>query len=362
MFDFTITLCLEIIAILTVTSVVQVVASWIFKKAFAHVERSNGVWGEVILYSLSKPTYLLIWVIALSYFMQIGILDLSSYRIFSSFSAEGFRTAAFALVMAWFSLRFVVESEKKITSSTYGKSKFDKTTAQAISRLLKILVVGSTFLVILQTLGVDTSKFLTLGAAGTLVVGLGSKDVLANLFGGFMIYFDRPFKVGDWISSPDKDIEGTVEYIGWRLTRIRNFEKRPIYVPNSLFNNISIVNPSRMTNRRIKKIISIRYDDVKKIPVILADIKRMLSKHEDLDTKLVHFINVESLSESSVDCRLYVFTKTTVWTEYVEVQQDVLLRCVEIVEGHGAQMAFPTTTMHVPDGIKLISESEGMAG
>lgn len=66
-----------------------------------------------------------------------------------------------------------------------------------------------------------------------------------------MIYFDRPFKVGDWIRSPDRQIEGTVERIGWRMTIIRTFDKRPLYVPNSVFSSIVVENPSRMLNRRI---------------------------------------------------------------------------------------------------------------
>ena len=78
------------------------------------------------------------------------------------------------------------------------------------------------------------------------------------------VYLDRPFAVGDWVRSPDREIEGTVENIGWRVTRIRTFDKRPLYIPNSIFSQIAVENPSRMSNRRIKETIGIRYDDASK--------------------------------------------------------------------------------------------------
>ena len=105
---------------------------------------------------------------------------------------------------------------------------------------------------------------LTFGGVGGLIVGLAAKDLLSNFFGGMMIYFDRPFKVGDWIRSPDRQIEGTVERIGWRMTIIRTFDKRPLYVPNSVFSSIVVENPSRMLNRRINETFGLRYQDADK--------------------------------------------------------------------------------------------------
>ena len=91
-----------------------------------------------------------------------------------------------------------------------------------------------------------------------------------------VIYLDRPFKVGEWVRSPDKEIEGTVEEIGWRMTRIRTFDQRPLYVPNATFVSISVENPSRMRNRRIKETIGIRYDDADKMREIITDVVAML--------------------------------------------------------------------------------------
>lgn len=162
-----------------------------------------------------------------------------------------------------------------------------------------------------------------------------------------MIYLDRPFKVGDWVRSNDKDIEGTVENIGWRLTCIRTFDKRPLYVPNSVFTTIGIENPSRMTNRRIYETMGIRYDDIGKMAVIVEQVKTMLLNHPEIDTEKTLIVNFNSFASSSVDFFVYTFTKTTEWVRFHEIKQDVLLKIVDIVLSNGAEFAFPTSTLHL---------------
>ena len=162
-----------------------------------------------------------------------------------------------------------------------------------------------------------------------------------------MIYLDRPFKVGDWVRSNDRDIEGTVEDIGWRLTCIRTFDKRPLYVPNSVFNTIAVENPSRMTNRRIYETMGIRYDDIDKMAVIVKQVKAMLQSHPEIDTSKTLIVNFTAFGDSSVNFFVYTFTKTTEWVRFHEIKQDVLLKIVDIVLGNGAEFAFPTTTLHV---------------
>ena len=188
-----------------------------------------------------------------------------------------------------------------------------------------------------------------------MAVGWAAKDMLANFFGGLMIYLDRPFSVGDWIRSAEKEIEGTVEHIGWRLTRIRTFDKRPLFVPNGMFSTIPIENATRMTNRRIKAIINLRYNDAKKIAVILKDIEDMLRLNKGIDTEQTLMVNLVECASWSLNFMIYCFTKTTKWTEFQAVQQDVFIKTLEIVEKHGAECAFPTTTMQVPEGISIFT-------
>jgi MscS family membrane protein len=208
--------------------------------------------------------------------------------------------------------------------------------------------------VVLQNFGYSVSGVMAFGGIGGIAVGFAAKDLLANFFGGLMIYLDRPFKVGDWIRSPDKNIEGTVEEIGWRQTRIRTFDKRPLYVPNATFASISVENPSRMTNRRIYETIGVRYDDVGRVKAIVADVHAMLRQHEEIDQEQTLIVNLNSFGASSVDFFIYTFTRTTNWIRFHEIKQDVLLRIIEIIEARGAEVAFPTQTLHLaslPDAV-----------
>ena len=131
--------------------------------------------------------------------------------------------------------------------------------------------------------GYAVSSILTLGGVGGIVVGFAAKDMLANVFGGLMIQMDKPFSTGDWIRTTDKSIEGVVEKIGWRMTRLRTFNKNPVYVPNSIFATIPIETPSRMTNRQIHEVIGIRYDDIAQMESILEKVEELLAKSEHID-------------------------------------------------------------------------------
>lgn len=149
---------------------------------------------------------------------------------------------------------------------------------------------------ILDQFGVSLSGVIAFGGIGGIAIGFAAKDLLANFFGAIMLYLDRPFSVGDWIKSPDREIEGTVTHIGWRLTKIRTFESRMLYVPNSIFSNIAIENPSRMSNRRIFETIGLRYNDIQKAGVIIEKINKMLETHQDIDNKKTLMVNLNKFN------------------------------------------------------------------
>jgi MscS family membrane protein len=256
--------------------------------------------------------------------------------------------------LAWFLVRFVQRVEENIIyHKTQADVSFDRTTIDAIGKLLRISVIITAVLVALQSLGYSVSGVLAFGGVGGLIIGLAAKDLLSNFFGGLMVYLDRPFSVGDWIRSPDQEIEGTVEKIGWRLTVIRTFDKRPLYVPNSVFTMIAVENPARMTNRRIFETVGIRYADAGKMADIVAAVKKMLEEHDEIDTNQTLIVNFNKFAASSLDFFIYALTKTTNWIKFHEVKQDILLKTINIIEEHSAECAFPTSTIHIPDGISM---------
>lgn len=223
----------------------------------------------------------------------------------------------------------------------------DPTSARIISRVLKFSVFLVMLLLFGEHFGLSMSGLLAFGGVGGIAIGMASKDILSNVFSGIMLYFDRQFNLGDWINSPDRNIEGTVVEIGWRLTKIMTFDNRPLYVPNSLFSSISVENPGRMTNRRINTEVGLRYEDADKVGVIVDEIREMLHQHPDLDMTQTTLVYFNAFADSSLNIMVYCFTKTTKWAEWLGVQQDVYLKIIDIVHKHGADFAFSSQTVYL---------------
>ncbi len=223
----------------------------------------------------------------------------------------------------------------------------DKTSATSIARILKMAIFLLLLLLFGEHLGMSLSGLMAFGGFGGIAIGIAGKDVLSNMFSGVMLYFDRPFRLGDWIRSPDRDIEGTVEEIGWRMTRLTTFDKRPLYVPNSVFSSISVENPGQMRNRRIDTTIGLRYEDADKIAAVVADIRAMLHQSEHIDLNQTLLVYFNDFAGSSLNIMVYCFTKTTLWAEWLAIQQDVYLKIVEIVHNNGADFAFPSQTVYL---------------
>jgi MscS family membrane protein len=333
-----------IFAIIFIALLVDLIQKRVLSRVQTRLEKTSTPWDDALVHALRRPVSLLIWIMGLSLALQMMQIA----------AADVVREVGFMLVITWTLTRLISFMEMNILhrKEIAGKT-IDRTTANAVSQLLRISVLITAFLVILQTLGVNISAILAFGGIGGIAVGFAAKDLLANFFGGMMIYLDRPFDLGDWVRSPDKQIEGTVEKIGWRLTVIRTFDKRPLYVPNSVFTSIAVENPSRMSHRRIYETIGVRYDDVEKLPGIVKDVKAMLIAHEEIDQSQTMIVNFNSFAASSLDFFIYTFTRTTDWIKYHEVKQDVLFKISEIITGYSAEIAYPTSTLHVPEPLQL---------
>lgn len=329
------------VLLLTIASlVIWLIWRIIYGRLDALVERTQIHWDNLTLHALKTPISVLIWcwpaTISLGFVLQKQMGS----------KLDWLSTVKLILVIAifvWFVMRLINNAEEYVLA----QKKRDETTVQAVAKVARLFFLTIGALTIMQAFGLSLSGLLTFGGVGGLIVGLAAKDLLSNFFGGMMIYFDRPFKVGDWVRSPDRQIEGTVERIGWRMTIIRTFDKRPLYVPNSVFSNIVVENPSRMLNRRIYETVGLRYDDGAKVEKITQDIKAMLANHPDIDANQTLIVNLNGFGASSLNVMVYTFTKTINWMRYQEVKQDVLLKIIEIVANNGADIAFPTQTLKI---------------
>ncbi len=339
--------------VVLITLFLALIEQRVFKKLLPRLKKTRTVWDDTIARALHRPLKLLIWVLGLSYAAEIAKASAENDALFKL--VEPFHTLGVIVSITWFLNRFIGFAIENILQQRTETTIVDKTTAHAVGQVLRISVLITATLVAMDTLGYNISGVLAFGGIGGLAVSFAAKDMLANFFGGLMIYLDRPFSVGDWIRSPDRNIEGTVEYIGLRATRIRTFDKRPLYVPNGIFSNISVENPSHMQNRRIRARFGLRYEDAPKLREILTAIESMLRNAPEIDTTKTLMVNFLNFASSSLDIEMYTFTKTTHWVEFQAIQQEIFLKTIDIVTQHGAQIAFPVTTLDVQQPIKVES-------
>lgn len=321
-----------------------------FKHLLKKAEKTKNLWDDALLGAAMLPVNGLIWLLGICWAGKIAG-DVADVTIFES--VDLIRHLGLIAILGWFLVRFISRAENNLMDPEYTSEPMDTTTVMALAKLLRISVIITAVLVAMQSLGYSISGVLAFGGIGGLAVGFAAKDMLANFFGGLMIYLDRPFAVGDWVRSPDQEIEGTVEDIGWRLTRIRTFDKRPLYIPNATFTHISVENPSRMLNRRIYETVGVRYEDASRVQQIINDVKGMLQNHSDIDTSQTMIVNLNKFGAYSLDFFVYAYTKTTDWVTYHQVKQDVLMKVLEIIAKNDAQCAFPTSSLHVPDGVDV---------
>ena len=188
-----------------------------------------------------------------------------------------------------------------------------------------------------------------LGLVG-MAVAFGAQNLIANLFAGVSIFLDHIFEKGEWIRTPD--VEGTVEDIGFRTTKIRRFDKALVTIPNNKLASEAVINFSRMTNRRIYWKIGLEYrTTTEQLRQVVDGIADYIHAHGDFETdrsRVTTLIHVDSFNDSSIDIMLYCFTKTTNWGAWMQAKERLAYRIKEIVEDEaGAGFAFPSSSIYV---------------
>ena len=338
-------------ALFTLASFVCLFIGWrFFIRIFKKIgQKSRIEWDDMILRAINLPITLLIVILAAQHL--IGVLAGDILFAYTSDTEKIFsdiRAVIILITVFWTLLRLVsgVELLYRRKKINIKDNRIDEGTIYSVFRVIRAIIFIVAILTAMNSVGVSVSGILTFGGVGGIIIGFAAKDTLSNFFSGMLIFWERPFVIGDWIRHPDSNIEGVVESIGWRMTQIRTFDQRPLYVPNSLFFNSVIENPQRMTNRRIYEYMGIRYDDINRLPQILTDIRQLLSAHDDIDQSKVQIVAFDRYGASSLDFFIYAMTKTTGWIKFHQAKEDILLKIANVVAQHGAEFAFPTRTLH----------------
>ncbi|WP_108670267.1 mechanosensitive ion channel family protein [Peribacillus acanthi] len=224
-------------------------------------------------------------------------------------------------------------------------NKIDLILLPFISRTIRVILIAISVSIIGQEFDYDVNGLVAGLGLGGLAFALAAKEAVGNLIGGIVIVTEKPFTVGDWILTPS--VEGTVEDINFRSTKIRTFSQALVTVPNSTLANEPITNWSRMGKRRITFHLGINYKTTKdQITRVVDRIDQMLKTHDEVhpDTIMVSF---DHYNDSSLDILLYFFTNTTIWAEHVKIKHEINLEIMVILEEEGVEVAFPSRTIYV---------------
>lgn len=296
---------------------------------------------DLMITLLEPPLRLLI--VLFGFYGMFAFLNLSAEM--DTFLFHFFRSM-FAFTFFW-ALYRISDSISTFLHENQGKLKSTLRSDLTLFFIkgVKLILIVMGFVIIVQEWGYNFTGFLASLGLGGLAFALAAKDTAANLFGSLVIFSDKPFDVGDWVKTPD--VEGTVESIGMRSTRIRTFEKALVAVPNATLANSPITNWSRMTMRRIKMTIGLTYaTSATQMQNILNDIRTMLKNDEEINQETI-MINFTDFQDSSLGIFCYFFTNTTNWQEYLMVRERINLQIMKIIEDNKASFAFPSQSLYI---------------
>lgn len=317
-------------------------SKYVLYKLHQLTDKTSNTIDDHIVDALIPPVKFVPIILGLFFAGQYLELEGNAYKIYG----DAMRSMI-AFVIFW-SLHRAIEPISKTFSGL--KKLLTSTMADWIFKALRVLIVFVGAAVILEVWGIAVGPLLAgLGLFGA-AVALGAQDLFKNLIGGITIIAEKRFFPGEWIRV-DGVVEGIVEQIGFRSTRVRRFDKAPVHVPNAMLSDAVVTNFTRMTHRRIYWKIGVTYGTtIDQLKIVRDGIEAYILENdsfaspEDVST----FVRVDSFNSSSIDIMVYCFTNTTVWGEWLEVKEAFAFAIKEIVEETaGTGFAFPSQSLYI---------------
>ncbi len=305
-------------------------------KLKAYFLQSKNIWSLSFVSALYKPLNYFVWFVALVCTTDFLIGRLSDFRLINMhliLSLGG------VLAFSWFLLRWnqkvvhymlEMSQEHRIALSP-GK-------LDMLSKLATIIIIFVTIFLIMDVTERDIQAIIAFGGIGGLALAFASQQVISNFFGGVMVYFTKPFTIGEFVNLPDKKIEGNIEEIGWYMTCIRSLDKKPIYIPNSIFTQTIMVNFSRMSHNRFFYSIGLRHSSLPVMNEVVNAIKVMLLKHPDVDHHLKVEVYFAGFEPTSLTLTISAYINLG-GEDFNIIKQNILLKIGEIIESQGAEFA-----------------------
>jgi MscS family membrane protein len=322
---------LKLLIVALSSAIIVYVLSFLLKKVIQCFFKQHK--DHILINAILTPFVILSFT--LSFVALFRMLDIYS-QLFDYSILVSIRSLVTVICIGWFCIRYSNLLQHRYLNSKQ-ETVLDKGAVDAIGKLLTIVVLVVVILLVMDILGFDIRGLLTFAGVGGIAFAFASKELLSNFFGTIIIYFDKPFVVGDFIKTT-KDTSGFVEHIGWRMTRIRTVERTPMYIPNSIFSSEIIENCTRRTHRMIKEVVGIRHEDVNAIKLIIRDIKKFLGGHKNIasDQKIV--VGFEGFSDSVVKLSIRSCVEYSNTENFYDIKTEIMLYIYEIIKKYNADV------------------------
>lgn len=302
-------------------------------------ERGHAAWVSTLLTALYAPLLSFFWFVAL-----LCVLDALYFSFLDTHLSYTHSLIDLGGILAgsWFLYQWKAKVVEGLLSSVQAeRSSLSLGTLDLLSKLGTVAIGCLTLFLLLDATGRNMQAFLTFSGIGGLALAFSSQQVVANFFGGLMVYVTQPFTIGEWVNLPEKGIEGHIEEIGWYMTRIRNFDKRPIYIPNSVFTQTVVMTPSRMSHERFFHKIGLRYRDIHVVQPILESIRSLLQQHPAVDHHLPIDVFLKNFGPVALDIEVSAYVAKGCGTRFSSVREELLIKIAAIIANQGAEIATP---------------------
>lgn len=320
---------------------------FISKQILKWVSRTKFRFDDLIVKAIIPPVNLLI--ILYGIIIATSIIELP----ISQFFAEALRVTL-AVIVVWIAYRLCTPISEILRDLM---SRSDESLATQFVPILRstmqvaVILIGG--ILILQNSGYEVSSLIAGLGIGGLAIALAAQETVSNIFGTLVMFTDKPFKVGDWVQF--RDVDGDVESIGFRSTRVRTWAKSIKVIPNKMLTSEIIENWSVMPKRRVRMTIGVQYDSPpEKVDELTNRIYQLLKSNPRINQEYM-IVAFSDFGPSSLDIFVYYFTTVTKWVEYMHIRQEVNIGIMKIVEELGLSFAFPSQTVYFGDDLRVES-------
>jgi MscS family membrane protein len=277
--------------------------------------------------------------------LMFYIVSIISYSLLSSLFWRGVAVTVALIGTTWLCLRLidiVVERFEDRPQVPVSSGRVAMT--RLISKLSKALLVVVGAVIIFYSAGINFTAVLTGLGVGGIAIAFAAQKTLENLFGGVMIISDQPIRVGDFCRAGE--YQGVVEDIGLRSTRLRTLKRTVVFVPNAQLAAMSLENFTMRDKMLFNHRLQLRYEtSPDQLRYVIAEMRKLLYSHPRVETESAR-VRFMGLKDSSVEIEVFAYVLTTEYVTFLEVQEDLLMRVMDIVKASGTGFAFPSQTMY----------------